>query len=88
MGRSRPAGPDAAGVDPVKRAFIALLALMPATAYANAGVGYFMVAMPVVALALIPAILLEAPVLGYLLKLPFRRAALLSDRMFNFDRSD
>ena len=62
------------------RASIALLALVSMNAFANSGVGYFMVAMPIVALALIPAILLEAPVLGYLLKLPLRRAALLSLR--------
>ena len=40
-----------------------LLAMAPGAALANAGVGYFTVAMPLVVLALVPAVLLEAPLL-------------------------
>jgi hypothetical protein len=55
-----------------------LLALAPATALANAGIGYFMLAMPLVGVALVPAILLEAPVLRRVLRLSWRRALWLS----------
>lgn len=62
----------------MRRITAILVAFAPGAALANVGVGYFMVALPVVALALIPAILLEAPVLRFLLEVTLRRALLLS----------
>lgn len=51
-----------------------LLALLPAPAAANAGVGFFTLPWPVVFLALIPVIGLEGCVLARMLRLPWRRA--------------
>lgn len=58
----------------------AALALWPGAALANTGIGYFMVPMPVVVLALVPAIALEAWVLKALLGLGWKRGAILSLR--------
>ena len=55
-----------------------LLAMAPGAALANAGVGYFTVAVPLVGLALVPAVLVEAPLLRFFLKVPLRRALALS----------
>lgn len=60
------------------RAAAAAFALVPALAFANAGIGYFMLALPIVVAALIPAIPLEALVLKAMLRLPLRRALSLS----------
>ena len=56
----------------------AALALVPALAHANAGIGYFMIALPVVVIALVPAVPLEAAVLKPILQVPWRRAFPLS----------
>ena len=54
------------------------LAAVPAAAQANAGIGYFIVAVPFVLVALVPAVLLEACVLAPLLPVAPRRALALS----------
>jgi hypothetical protein len=56
----------------------AVLAAAPVAAQANAGIGYFLIAVPMILLALLPAILLEACVLAPLLPVPPRRALALS----------
>lgn len=56
----------------------AVLALAPALAHANAGIGYLMIALPVVVIALVPAVPLEAAVLKPILQVPWRRAFALS----------
>lgn len=60
------------------RVAVAAIALMPTLAFANAGIGYFMIALPIVVLALIPAIPLEALVLQAILRLSLQRALSLS----------
>ena len=55
-----------------------LLLAAPAVAQANTGVGYLMVTLPVIVLALLPVIPVEAAILWRLLKLPVRRALYLS----------
>lgn len=55
-------------------------ALWPTAALANAGIGYFMVAMPVVLLALVPAIAIEAGVLRAMLAIGWKRGAALAFR--------
>jgi hypothetical protein len=62
----------------MRRVGFVLLALAPGIALANSGIGYFMVAVPLVAIALLPAIFLEAPVLWWRLKIPWRKALWLS----------
>ncbi len=52
--------------------------LAPSAALANSGIGYFMVLLPVMIVALLPVIPLEAVVLARLLKLPFKRALYLA----------
>jgi hypothetical protein len=47
------------------------LAFLPAVAWANTGVGFLLLAVPAMILALVPVILVEAPVLSAILKLPF-----------------
>jgi hypothetical protein len=54
------------------------LAAAPVTAHANVGIGYFMPALPLILLALAPAILVEACVLAPLLPVPLPRALRLS----------
>jgi type IV pilus assembly protein PilA len=54
------------------------LAAMPAAAHANAGIGYFMIAVPFIVVALLPAVLLEAGVLWRMLPVAPRRALRLS----------
>lgn len=54
------------------------LSLIPRLAWANAGIGYFMLALPIIVMALLPAILLEACVLAPTLAVPLRRALMLS----------
>lgn len=54
------------------------ITVLPMSVSANAGIGYFMPALPIVVLALIPAILLEAVVLRIALGLRPKRAFLLS----------
>lgn len=56
----------------------AVLLAVPSAALANVGIGYLMVTVPVLLLALLPVIPLEAAVLWRLLRLPFRRALYLS----------
>jgi hypothetical protein len=46
---------------------------LPATAHANAGIGFFLVAVPFVAMAMVPAMLVEAPILSRLLDVSFVR---------------
>lgn len=53
-------------------------ACIPLLAHANAGIGYFSLAIPLVILALAPAVFIEALVLRFPLKLPYRRALSLS----------
>lgn len=55
-------------------------ALFPASAWANSGIGFMLVSVPAMVLTLIPAILIEAPVLSRMLALPLRRALDLSAR--------
>ena len=50
-----------------------LLLAWPAVAKANTGIGYHMVALPYVVMALVPAILVEAPVLARLLGVDWKR---------------
>lgn len=50
-----------------------LLLAWPAVAQANAGIGYHMIALPYVVMALVPAILVEAPVLARLLGVDWKR---------------
>jgi hypothetical protein len=66
--------------EPLLRAICALIALAPVPALANSGVGFFMVGLPVVLLALVPVIPLEALVLAKILGVPYRRALSLSWR--------
>jgi type IV pilus assembly protein PilA len=56
----------------------AALAAMPVAAHANAGIGFFMIAVPFIVVALLPAVLLEAGVLWRLLPVTPRRALGLS----------
>jgi len=79
MDRCRDTAPGGYGAKLAKRTVLALaLAAAPTAAHANAGIGYFMVAVPFVLLALLPAILLEAGVLAPLLRLSPRRALALA----------
>ena len=64
-----------AGAERFWRVFLALL---PAPAVANAGVGFFTLPWPVVILALIPVIGLEGGVLAWMLRWPWRRAVSLA----------
>lgn len=54
------------------------MAMIPSMAFANVGIGYFMLALPIVLVALIPAIPLEALVLKAILQVPMRKAFSLS----------
>lgn len=62
----------------VSRLAAALLALAPALAHANVGIGYLLLAWPIVLLALVPAVPLEAAVLKPILRVSWRRGFLLS----------
>jgi hypothetical protein len=55
-------------------------ALAPGSALANSGVGYFLPAAPLAVVALVPAVLLEAVVLAFILRLSGRRALWISLR--------
>ena len=55
-------------------------ALMPTVALANAGIGYFMIALPIVVVALIPAVPLEGLILCPILRVPMRRAMIIALR--------
>jgi hypothetical protein len=55
-------------------------ALMPTVALANAGIGYFMIALPIVVVALIPAVPLEGLILRPILRVPMRRAMVIALR--------
>ena len=59
-------------------AWAALALLAPAIAYANTGVGFFMLGLPLVVAALLPAIWIEALVYQPMLGLEFRPAIKLS----------
>jgi hypothetical protein len=50
----------------------AALCLVPAVAWANAGIGYLLPAAPALLLALLPVILIEAPVFAGILRLPLQ----------------
>ncbi len=52
--------------------------LVPALAHANAGIGYFTLAVPLVLVALAPAVFIEAGVIQLVLKTAYRRALSLS----------
>ena len=54
------------------------LAAIPVTAQANAGIGFFIIAVPFIVVALLPAVLIEAGVLWRLLPVAPRRALWLS----------
>ena len=54
--------------------------LIPATAWANTGIGFLMVSIPTIVIALVPVIFIEAPVLSRMLGLPLRRGLDLSAR--------
>ena len=56
------------------RLLLAFIVLSPSPALANAGIGFFMVGLPFVLLALVPAIPLEALVLAAILRVDYRRA--------------
>jgi type IV pilus assembly protein PilA len=51
---------------------------VPALAQANAGIGYFTLAVPLVLVALAPAVFIEAGVIQFVLKTAYRRALSLS----------
>ena len=55
-----------------------LAALIPGVAHANTGVGLLVLAVPVTIVALLPVILVEAPILSRVLELPGRRALWMS----------
>jgi len=61
-------------------AMLLLVLLAPGSAHANAGIGYFLVVLPVVLAAFVPVVPLEALVIARMLRLPFRRALTLSLR--------
>lgn len=62
----------------MRGAILALLALVPALAHANAGIGYFMLALPIAVVALAPAVFVEAAILQPMFKVAYRRALSLS----------
>lgn len=66
--------------NPASATVLLMLVLMPEVAEANAGIGFFMVALPLVILALIPAILIEAGMLRLLLPISVGRSLALSLR--------
>jgi hypothetical protein len=59
-------------------AILLALALAPAAAHANAGIGLLVLAVPITIIALLPAILIEGPVLARILQLPGGRAMWVS----------
>jgi hypothetical protein len=62
------------------RAVLALLLCMPALAQANAGIGYFLMVLPIALAAFIPVVPAEALVISGVLRLPYRQALMLSLR--------
>jgi len=62
------------------RTALVLLLFMPAFAQANAGIGYFLMVLPIALAAFVPVVPVEALVIAGMLRLPFRPAFMLSLR--------
>lgn len=62
------------------RTALVLLLFMPAFAQANAGIGYFLMVLPIALAAFVPVVPVEALVIAGMLRLPFRQAFVLSLR--------